>query len=130
MPLSEEENQKMQQKIYECISDAVYDAITQKIIDVISPIIHEYTTVSAKTLEQAVKTETTEAVEDVKKNFPEDLQNLLNFEETPDLIIIKPKSFLGSENFAKIAFIVRGIGGDYVSAGKASHFRVPKKKVD
>jgi hypothetical protein len=23
---------------------------------------------------------------------------------------------------------VRGIGGDYISAGKASHFRVPRKR--
>jgi hypothetical protein len=36
--------------------------------------------------------------------------------------------FLGSENFAKIASAVRGMGGEYISAGKDSHFRVPKKK--
>jgi hypothetical protein len=70
-----------------------------------------------------------QTVDDVKKNFPEDMQSLLNFEETQDLIIIKPKAFLGSENFAKVAQIVRRIGGDYVSAGKESHFRVPRKKV-
>jgi hypothetical protein len=53
---------------------------------------------------------------------------LLSFEEKVEYIIIKPRQFLGSENFAKIASIVRGIGGDYVSAGKESHFRVPRKK--
>jgi hypothetical protein len=58
--------------------------------------------------------------------FPEDLENLLSFEEKQDYIMIKPRQFLGSDNFAKIASIIRGIGGDYVSAGKGSHFRVPK----
>jgi hypothetical protein len=71
--------------------------------------------------------EKSKALEDVKMMFPEDLENLLTFEEREDYIIIKPRQFLGSENFSKIASAVRGIGGDYVSAGKASHFRVPKK---
>ncbi|MGQ9530258.1 MAG: hypothetical protein ACUVQX_02600 [Candidatus Bathycorpusculaceae bacterium] len=69
-----------------------------------------------------------QGIEDIKMMFPEDLENLLNFEEKDDYIIIKPRQFLGSENFAKIASVVRGIGGDYVSAGKASHFRVPRKR--
>jgi hypothetical protein len=68
------------------------------------------------------------AVEDIKTMFPEDLENLLSFEEKEDYIIIKPRQFLGSENFAKIASVVRGIDGEYISAGKASHFRVPKKR--
>ena len=68
------------------------------------------------------------SVEDVRMSFPADLENLLNIEERNDYIIIKPRQFLGSENFAKIASAVRGMGGEYISAGKDSHFRVPKKK--
>jgi hypothetical protein len=68
-------------------------------------------------------------VEDVRMSFPPDLENLLNIEERNDYIIIKPRQFLGSENFAKIASAVRGMGGEYISAGKDSHFRVLKKKV-
>jgi hypothetical protein len=71
--------------------------------------------------------EKTKAVEDIKMMFPEDLENLLSFEEKDQYVVIKPRQFLGSENFSKIASIVRGEGGEYVSAGKASHFRVPKK---
>jgi hypothetical protein len=71
--------------------------------------------------------EKSKAVEDIKVMFPEDLENLLSFEEKEDYVMIKPRQFLGSENFSKIASAVRGIGGEYVSAGKASHFRVPKK---
>ncbi len=60
--------------------------------------------------------------------FPPDLDSLLSFEEKNEYIVIKPKQFLGSENFAKIASTVRGIGGEYISAGRDSHFRVYKKK--
>jgi hypothetical protein len=71
--------------------------------------------------------EKSKLIEDIKMMFPEDLESMLNFEEKDDYVVIKPKQFLGSENFAKIASAVRGMGGEYVSAGKASHFRVPKK---
>jgi hypothetical protein len=67
-------------------------------------------------------------IEDIKMMFPEDLETLLSFEDKGEYIVIKPRQFLGSENFAKIASTVRGIGGEYISAGKESHFRVPKKK--
>ena len=67
------------------------------------------------------------SVENVRVAFPEDLETLLSFQEKDDYIMVKPRQFLGSENFAKIASAVRGMGGEYISAGKESHFRVPKK---
>lgn len=72
--------------------------------------------------------ERSKALEDIKTMFPDDLEGLLNFEEKDDYIIIKPRQFLGSDNFSKIASTVRQAGGEYVSAGKASHFRVPKRR--
>jgi hypothetical protein len=72
--------------------------------------------------------ETQRSVEDVRMSFPPDLENLLSIEERNEYIIVKPRQFLGSENFAKTASAVRGMGGEYISAGKDSHFRVPKKK--
>jgi hypothetical protein len=39
---------------------------------------------------------------------------------------IKPKTFLQSDDFAEICRIVKQYKGGYVSAGKSSHFRVPK----
>jgi hypothetical protein len=68
------------------------------------------------------------SLDDIRMSFPEELETRLSFEDKGDFIIIKPKQFLGSENFAKIASAVRGMGGEYISAGKDSHFRVPKKK--
>ncbi|MBS7636113.1 hypothetical protein KEJ37_02010 [Candidatus Bathyarchaeota archaeon] len=67
-------------------------------------------------------------IDDVKMMFPEDLEGLLNFEDKGEYIKITPRQYLGAENFAKIAQIARGAGGDYISAGKESHFRIPKKR--
>ncbi len=68
------------------------------------------------------------SLEEVRMSFPEELEKLLGFEDKGDFIIVKLQGFLGSEKFAKIASAVRGMGGEYISAGKESHFRVPKKK--
>ena len=69
----------------------------------------------------------TRGIQDVRMMFPQELEDLLTFTERDDYIVIKPKQYLGSENFAKIASIIRGAGGQYMSAGKDSHFRVPKQ---
>ena len=71
--------------------------------------------------------ESEKSVDDIRLAFPEELEALLSFQEKEDFIMVKPRQFLGSENFAKIASAVRGLGGEYISAGKESHFRVPKK---
>jgi len=63
-------------------------------------------------------------VETVKALFPKDLEELLTFEQKDTYVQIKPQTYLGSENFAKIASIVRDAGGEYISAGKESHFRL------
>jgi hypothetical protein len=92
------------------------------------PIIH--TTVPQAQTPPPVVHETSKqrSLDDIRMSFPEELEARLSFDEKGDYIIIKPKQFLGSENFAKIASAVRGMGGEYISAGKDSHFRVPKKK--
>ena len=72
-------------------------------------------------------TERMRTIEDVRVLFPSDLEGMLTFEESGNYIVIKPRRFLGSDNFAKIASIVRGAGGEYISAGKQSHFKVPRE---
>ena len=58
--------------------------------------------------------------------FPKDLEEMLTFEDSESYFIVKPRQFLGSDTFAKIAAIIREARGEYISAGKESHFRVPK----
>ncbi|UCH70668.1 MAG: hypothetical protein JSV29_01400 [Candidatus Bathyarchaeota archaeon] len=72
-------------------------------------------------------TEEAQTIDNAKMLFPEDLEKMLTFEETGNYIVIKPRQYLGSENFAKIASIVRDAGGEYISAGKESHFRIFKQ---
>jgi len=81
-----------------------------------------------KNLEPKVKAEISSSgmIKQVKNNFPKNLAELLTFEIKDDCAIIKPKRFLGSNNFAKIAAIVRNLSGEYVSAGKESHFKIPR----
>lgn len=66
-------------------------------------------------------------INDVKQAFSSELAGMLIFEESGKFIIVKPRRFLGSDNFAKIASIVRNLGGEYISAGRNSHFKVPKE---
>jgi len=67
-------------------------------------------------------------IDEIQRVFPQDLLGLLLFEVTEDYIIVKPRQYLGSENFARIASIVRDqLKGEYVSHGKESHFRIPRK---
>ena len=75
----------------------------------------------------AAPTEGIRTVENVRESFSSDLEKMLTFEETGDFIVIKPRRFLGSDNFARIASIVRSLGGEYISAGKDSHFKVPRE---
>jgi len=65
-------------------------------------------------------------ITDVKQAFSPELAGMLLFEQSGKFIIVKPRRFLGSDNFAKIASVVREIGGEYVSAGRNSHFKISK----
>ena len=68
-------------------------------------------------------------IEDAKGCFTDDLVKLLNFTEEETYVRIAPIKYLGSDNFAKIASTIRELGGEYISAGKESHFRLPKSKI-
>lgn len=65
-------------------------------------------------------------LEDVKMLFTKEMKAMLLYEDKGDFIKVTPRQYLGSDNFAKIASIVREVGGEYVSAGRDSHFRIPK----
>jgi hypothetical protein len=66
-------------------------------------------------------------INDVKQAFSSELMDMLLFEESGKFVLVKPRRFLGSDNFAKIASVVRDLGGEYISAGRSSHFKITKK---
>jgi hypothetical protein len=92
-----------------------------------APVLHPSPTSEAPRIPTPAPAGRGRGVQDVRMMFPQELEDLLNFTEKDDYIMIKPRQYLGSENFAKIASIIRGAGGQYISAGKDSHFRIPKQ---
>jgi len=64
-------------------------------------------------------------VEDIQPLLPDSLRDQLDIQLKEGSIVIKPKQFLGSKNFAELSSTVRRIGGEYISAGRNSHFTVP-----
>jgi hypothetical protein len=46
--------------------------------------------------------------------------------KTGHLLSFTPRTYLGAENFARIVESLKPLNGYYVSAGKESHFRVPR----
>ena len=75
---------------------------------------------------EAVNRTAGKGVEDVRMMFTKELEELLIFEDKESYIKVKPRQYLGSDNFAKIASTIREAGGEYISAGRDSHFRIPK----
>jgi len=57
----------------------------------------------------------------IREGLPQDVQ--LRFKVIESYLTIKPTTFLGSDNFSKLQAKIRELGGEYVSAGKQSHFR-------
>jgi hypothetical protein len=58
--------------------------------------------------------------------FPEPYCEMLTISDQGDHWYIKPKTFLETGDFSEILRLVKAYAGEYVSAGKSSHFRVPK----
>ena len=67
-------------------------------------------------------------LETAKGSFPEDLAKLLDFTDEGDHIKVKPRRYLTGDSFGRIAAVVRELGGNYISAGKDTHFKLPKKQ--
>lgn len=58
--------------------------------------------------------------------FPEPYGEMLSASDQGSHWQVKPKAFLETGDFAEILRLVKQFGGEYVSAGKSSHFRIPK----
>jgi hypothetical protein len=66
-------------------------------------------------------------ITDIELEFTEEQASKLVFEQQDEKYIIKPKMHLEINVFADIAKRVRELGGQYVSAGKDSHFQIKKQ---
>ena len=66
------------------------------------------------------------SIAELEAKIPSELKDLLTFEEDSRFFYVKPRQILGTENFSKILDALKELGGQYVSKGKNSHFRVPR----
>lgn len=67
-------------------------------------------------------------LESIANAFPKDLKGKLYFEDSGKYVIVKARKYLGSEVFKQVAEIIRDkLGGEYISAGRESHFRIRKE---
>jgi len=64
-----------------------------------------------------------------KLALPNELKQLLSAEIKENQLLLKPKRYLGAENFSKIMEALKPLEGKYVSQGKNSHFTIPLDKV-
>jgi hypothetical protein len=66
-------------------------------------------------------------ITDIELKFTTQQANKLSFEQKDNYWIIKPKVYLGGDMFAQIAETIKNLGGEYISAGRESHFRVKRQ---
>jgi hypothetical protein len=68
-------------------------------------------------------------ISDVESAFSPDITNKLSFELKDNTWIIRPKAYLGSDLFRRVAETVKEMGGEYISDPnkKDSHFQVKRK---
>ena len=65
-------------------------------------------------------------LEKAERMFPNEIIDKIEIEVSDSHLIVRPKQFLGSKLFSELADIARNkLGGEYISAGKDSHFKIP-----
>jgi len=89
--------------------------------------IRETGKVSGESREKPAEVKPTVTVDSVAKKFPQELKNQLFFEESGEYVVVRARKYLGQDDFKRIAEIIRSLGGEYISAGKDSHFRIKKE---
>lgn len=77
-------------------------------------------------IDEVIRKFAPKSIDQLKEAIPKDLADTITFEENDEYFIIRPRGYLGTENFVKVLDAVRQFGGEYVSRGKESHFRVLK----
>lgn len=66
-------------------------------------------------------------ITDIELKFTEQQAKQLTFTQQENTWIIKPKYHLEKQTFSDIAKTVRELGGEYISAGADSHFKIKQR---
>jgi len=68
-------------------------------------------------------------VDVVRNAIPKGVLKSLTFEDVGEYVVVRFKRLVKPEDFRAVAETVKGLGGEYVSLGKAGYFRVPKRRI-
>ncbi len=66
-----------------------------------------------------------EIIQKVKERFLDKWIERIEFLHQENFIIVKTKQYLNTDDFEELRAIIKDFGGEYVSAGKDSHFKIP-----
>jgi len=66
-----------------------------------------------------------EIIQKVKERFLDKWVERIDFSHQENFIIVKTKQYLNTDDFEELRAIINDFGGEYVSAGKDSHFKIP-----
>jgi len=66
-----------------------------------------------------------EIIQKVKERFLDKWVERIDFSHQENFIIVKTKQYLNTDDFEELRAIIKDFGGEYVSAGKDSHFKIP-----
>ncbi len=80
------------------------------------------------TVPKTAKTEVELTSVDILALFPEELRPSLRVEDAGDRFIIMPTKWLGKDKFNMAMTIIRQRNGEYIPAGRESHFTIPKNR--
>ena len=74
------------------------------------------------------QTVSTDKIVKLKEKLGPELADMLEYDvsSSSNFIVVKPKKFLGTENFKIVCAKVKELGGDYIPAGKDSRWQLPK----
>jgi hypothetical protein len=64
-------------------------------------------------------------IQKVKERFLDKWVERIEFSRQGNFIIVKTKQYLNTDDFEELRAVIRDFGGEYVSAGKESHFKIP-----
>lgn len=103
----------------------------EKIKEMINPIGWTFAAAGGLISEEPKKAEKPEiSLEDARKMLPNELLEKISLEKAKGYIIIRPKQYLGSKLFSELAdIIINKLNGEYISAGRDSHFRIQSAKI-
>jgi len=77
---------------------------------------------------KAISQDINRLISNIREAIGPDITKLLEFEPKIDKLIIKRKRYLDTSQWTTVNYAVRKLGGEWISAGKDSHWKISVSK--